>query len=416
MEKFFRIFAEKIDYIGSHLKVDLRYVIRGLSWLSTSQAVTILTSFLLSIAFANLITPEVYGIYRYLITIGGIVAISTLSGLNISFTTSVAQGKDGDWSRVVKTKFLSGLLGTFGGLCLAAYYLLQANNILGFSLIIVSVFAPSIDALLIYNSLLQGKHDFKRISQYGIVSQIIFAACLSLTIFLTDNIYIIIASYFVSLFIGRYISFKLTLEQYPTGNEGTEGAISHGIHLSINSAVTTIAISIDKLIVFTYLGALELAIYSIATTPVDQIRGVFKNLYTLLLPKYAKSEASLIKSDMIRKSIILLVICFFVMLVYIAVAPTIFPLIFPKYNASINLTILSALSFLTVPALLPNTLLQAKGSSGIYYRYSLLTNLGQIILLFVGAYYYQLIGVVVAKVVGQFWMYAVSVFYSKKVT
>lgn len=402
--------------INEHLKIDALSVIKSFSWLSGSQAVTILTSFLLSIAFANLLAPETYGTYKYLTSIASIIAISSLGGMGVSFATSVAKGKDGEFSKIIKLKLITGLLGTLGGLAVVAYYLYKQNMVLGYSLAIVSILAPVTDTLLFYNSILQGKKDFSKISKYSATSQIIFSLSILATLIFSKNLYILISVYFISLIIGRYIVFKITLSKYTLNKEHDPETINQGFHLSLNSVISTIATNIDKLIIFTYLGNLELAIYSIATIPVDQIRGVFKNLSTIVLPNYATQEISKIKEGLPRKIYFLIFICLIITFLYVLIAPFIFPFIFPKYSASIPLSTINAFSILAVPALLPSTLLQTKAGSSTYYRFIVISSITQISLLFLGAYYFKLLGIIIAKTVGQLATFIISIYYTKKIS
>ncbi len=411
-ETFLDLFLRKISKIFG---VNPLPTIKNFGWLSSSQLITLTSSFLLSVAFANLLLPETYGIYRYLISLANIIAISSLSGINVSLATSIAKNKDGDFGNSLKAKLLTGLLGTLGGLVFASYYIWKQNSILGYALVIVSLLAPITDSLLIYNSILQGKKDFKRISYYSGFSQIIFAISIFFSIYFSENIYIIIVTYFSSLILGRFVAFKLTTSKFILNKERDPGTINRGFHLSFNSIITTVVANIDKLIIFTYLGTIELAIYSIATIPVDHIRGVFKNLSTIVLPNYATQEVSSIKNGIFKKILILSLLCLLIMGLYIILAPLIFPIIFPRYSESIPLTIISAFSILAIPALLPSTMLQAKAENSLYYRYNVVSSLTQIILLFIGAYYFKLIGVVVARTLGQLWLFAISFYYSRKI-
>lgn len=407
----FKVFIKKIAIF---LNVNPIPILKNFGWLTGSQVVVVISSFILSIAFANLLLPETYGIYRYLISIANIMAISSLGGMNISFAASVAKGKEGDLNAVMKSKLLAGILGTLGGLLIAAYYIWRQNTILGYALIIVSLLAPITDALLIYTSILQGKKDFKKISQYSASSQFVFAVSMLATVYFKGSLYMIISVYFVSLLVSRFIAFKLTTSNFDLNKEKDPDTLGKGFHLSLNSIITTIAANIDKLIIFTYLGTVELAVYSIATIPVDHVRGIFKNLSTITLPNYATQATAEIKKKMYRKIFILVLMCIGIMLLYIILVPFVFPIIFPKYSASIPLTMISAFSILAIPALLPNTLLQTKASNTTYYVYNLLSSLMQIILLFIGAYYFKLIGVIVARTIGQLGLFAISIYYARK--
>jgi O-antigen/teichoic acid export membrane protein len=78
-----------------YTKTDMVYLAKGGGWLSIGQVVEKLSALGLAIAFANLIPQETYGTYKYIISLGGIIAIFTLSGLRTAVTQAVARGYEG---------------------------------------------------------------------------------------------------------------------------------------------------------------------------------------------------------------------------------------------------------------------------------------------------------------------------------
>src|SRR3989344_9139507 len=107
------------------LKTDLRYLLQGGFWLTLAKIVSITASFLSSIAFANLLPEETYGLYRYVLSLLAILAIPTLDGVDRALTRSVAQGHEGTFVPAIFTKMRWGTLGGVGALGLAAYYYFQ---------------------------------------------------------------------------------------------------------------------------------------------------------------------------------------------------------------------------------------------------------------------------------------------------
>src|SRR3989338_3757032 len=77
------------------LKTDMVYLVKGNSWLILSQVVSILASLAVDVAFANLITPEEYGNYKYVFSLAGIISAFTLSGLTVAVLRATARGHEG---------------------------------------------------------------------------------------------------------------------------------------------------------------------------------------------------------------------------------------------------------------------------------------------------------------------------------
>ena len=83
-----------IDKLGSYVHLDLRYYIRNLSYITAGQLVGAGFSVLLSIAFARLLTKDLYGQWNYILAIMGILAIFSLPGMNTAIVQAVARGHD----------------------------------------------------------------------------------------------------------------------------------------------------------------------------------------------------------------------------------------------------------------------------------------------------------------------------------
>src|SRR5690606_14131318 len=56
-----------------YTKVDMVYLASGNFWLTTNRVVGIGTGFMLTLAFANLLPPEIFGQYKYILALAGII-------------------------------------------------------------------------------------------------------------------------------------------------------------------------------------------------------------------------------------------------------------------------------------------------------------------------------------------------------
>jgi O-antigen/teichoic acid export membrane protein len=195
-----------------YFKTDMVYLARGGFWLTLGQTISSLSSFLLVVAFANLLPKETYGTYKYVLSIAGILAISTLSGMSTAIIQAVARGYEGSLVPALKTKIRWGLLGGLAGLILAGYYFYQGNITLTVSFLISAVFLPFMDSFGIYDAFLQGRKLFDISAKYGIISQIIAVIILITTLFFTKNLFFILFVYFLdftSFFLFQTYSQKI---------------------------------------------------------------------------------------------------------------------------------------------------------------------------------------------------------------
>jgi O-antigen/teichoic acid export membrane protein len=149
----------------------------------------------------------------------------------------------------------------------------------------------------IYSSYLNGLKKFKDYSVFSQLSQMISVSTAVISIYFTKNIFLIFFVYFTSNTLIRLIFVLITVKKYPVNKKRDIDTISFGKNLSFINIIGTIAANIDKILIFTSLGAPEVAIYSLAIRPVDAIKNVFKNISILALPKLSQRSWEEIKKS-----------------------------------------------------------------------------------------------------------------------
>ncbi len=170
-----------------YFKTDMIYLAKGGFWLTLGQIVSSLSSFLLAIAFANLLPKEIYGTYKYVLSIASLLTIFTLPGINTALVQATARGYGGSIKKILKTKIKWGLVAGLIGLMMSTYYYVQNNNILALNFLILSVFIPFMDSLGIYSSYLIGKSKFRTSVKCDIIATIVSTIVIIITIFLTQK-------------------------------------------------------------------------------------------------------------------------------------------------------------------------------------------------------------------------------------
>lgn len=385
-----------------YTKTDMLYLARGGFWLTLGQIISTGSSFLLAIAFANLLPKEIYGTYRFVLAAASIIAIPTLQGINTSLIQSVARGFDGSLIPALKTKLKWGVLASIAGLLLSGYYFWNNNIELTIAFLIVSAFLPFSEGFGIYDSFLYGKKLFRVSTKYFVVSQIVSIASLISVIFLTDNLFLILLAYFVPWVVMRLLFLRLTIRQHPTESETDSQMIPFGKHLTLMNVLGIIAGYLDRLLIFHYLGAAEVAIYSIAIAPPEQIKGLFKNVGSLALPKLSESSEGYKELKIIPKTLKLFWGIAAITAIYILLAPTIFRLFFPAYGESVFLSQIFATSLVAASSIIPSSFLSARGEKKKLYVYNVSYSIVQIATLFIFINFYGLLGVIFSRVLSRF--------------
>ena len=399
-----------------YTKTDMVYLAKGGFWLTLGQIISSASAFLLAIAFANLLPKETYGEYKYILSILGILSIPTLSGMGTAVVQAVARGYEGSLSSALKIKIRWGLLSSLASLSLAGYYYFNGNTTLTFSFLIASIFLPFFDTLSVYTALLQGKKLFKISSRFRIISKAITTITIILAIFFSKNIIIILTTYLASYTILRLIFLNITFKKHVDNKNEDSSTISYGKHLSLMNVIGTVATQIDKVLVFHYLGATQLAIYAIAIAVPEQIKGILKNVSSLALPKFAEKKPEEITKTLYKKMLQMFVLLLLIVISYWFLAPFIFNLFFPKYLNSVFYSRIFSISLLLIAFInLPNTYLRSQSKIKVLYKLNFLSSLLQILLLFIFIYLFGLWGVIFARISFRILLAILNLFFSYKI-
>lgn len=406
---------ELMDKANKFFKTDVRYLVRSGFWLTFSQIFSSFAALAISIIFANYVSKDTYGLYKYVLSIVGILSISSLYGIDTALSQAIARNFDGSFVPALKRKILWGFIGSAVGFGISFYYYIQMNNLLAFSVLAASILMPFMNGFDTYNSVLAGKRQFKRFSFYNAWSQIITTILIIAAILLSKNAIVIISVYFLANTLVNLYFLRKTLKNNTLNNLVDPETMSYGNHLSVMDIINTIANQLDKILVFHYFGAIELAVYSMAVAPTEQIKGLLKNINFMAMPKFATRTKEEIKIDMRPKLIQLGIFSLVIVIAYIIFAPTAFHYLFPKYLDSVAYSQVVAISIVaSILGTFMYTALKAQASTKELYEYNIYTNLFSIIVLSIGIAYWGLWGAIIARVIGRFFLFGFSYYLIKK--
>lgn len=383
-----------------YTSTDNVYLASGGFWLGLTQIVSMATSFLLALVFANLVEPDTYGKYKYVLSLMAIFSISSLSGIETAITQATARNLDGSFYTGFKAKFKWGLIGSVSAIGLAAYYIYRGNYVLPIPLLIGAALMPLIQASSVYGSFLTGKKLFRAGAKYGIISHIIFAGAMAATMLFTKNIFWLIAAYFISNALLGYLFYLLTKFKFRPNKEEDVKTISFGKHLSLMGALDTVGKNLDKILLFNFIGSVEVAIYSFAIIIPDQIRSLLSNISALAMPKLAAKSQKEIKASIMKKVWKLFILVGLIIVSYALLSQFIYKTFFPQYLSSVGYSQMLILSLISFPTSLLSAVFHAKMMKRELYLLRFIGIL-RLILLVVLVPIYGIIGAVSALVGAQ---------------
>lgn len=390
--------AEKVT------KTDLTYLFKGGFWITLGQGVSALSGLLLSYAFANFVDPTSFGTYRFVLSITGMLAAITLPGLSTALVRAVVHNEKGvlRYSFIQRMKW--GVLASLGALTGAGYYFFVGNNEIAIALLVGALFLPLLDPVQMYSAYLSGKKDFKRTSMFTAIAHISGSLFLLCAIYFTPHFIVLIITYFAGYTLTHGLMLRYVLLQYTEHSEGDSShkdTLQYGKHLSYINGFYIVSTQLDKILVFHFLGAVELAVYTFASLFPDYVRNMTRTVATVALPKFAERTLGEIKHTIYIRMALFGVFLLFIAGAYALIAPYIFAWFFPFYLSSIPYSQLLALTILGALVTIPNTILRAHKQVKELYTIQMVGSIIQIGFLVVGVIFYGIIGVIVARILAR---------------
>jgi O-antigen/teichoic acid export membrane protein len=326
------------------------YLVNGSFWGTGNYLITVGFGFLITIILANFVPKETLGTYQFILAVAGILAVCTLSGMGTAITKAVSQGKDGAYrygaAQKLKWSSLIFVLSTVIGF----YYFSNNNSALGVSFLIVGITTPFIESFKLYEDYLKGKEAFKELLTLGFWRKPIPLLTVGVSAVLSNDFTILLVSYFGGHLISYGIVYLQVHKKFKPGNQVDIDTIRLSKHLSVIRLLSQITSNLDKILLWHFLGPLAVASFSIAQISSRYASGVFNNIATIALPKVSKQDFRELQKTLPRKVGIFSIAMFVVALIYVALIPIIFQLVFPEYPESILIAQLLAVLFVLAPS------------------------------------------------------------------
>ncbi len=327
---------QQLAALTASCNIDFTYLAKGSFWLSIAKGFIALSGVALSAAYAHFLSPETFGIYKYIISVSGIISALTLSGLYKPLISAVARGAEGMLRAGWRASTLWNIDATLVAISGAVYYYLQGNTSFALSMLIVAALMPLQKSTETYASFLVGKRLFKAQSTYSIIENILFVTVMAITVYVTNNPLWLILAFFATKATTTLFFFARTERIHKANTTVDTETIPFAKHLTLIDFFAIAAKHVDKILVFQLLGPVELAVYTFATFPVEQLTGTIPQMiHQLSLPKLVRRNMAEIKRAIRRKLALLLGMALTIIVLYVLLIPFVFELLFPVYTGAI---------------------------------------------------------------------------------
>ena len=375
------------------------YLTSGGSWLLAEQVVAAVCALILAVAFGHFASKDLYGNYKYVLSLASLLGAFSLSGINIAMTQSIARGHEGALKQGVRLNLRWSIGIPIIALAIGLYYLITGNPFVAISMCIVALFVPLINSFTLFDTFLLGTRKFSTSASYAMSTNVIIAgALIAVLLFGQRAIFVVLAYFVVNAALDVFFYWRSC--RLIKNDEKDPELLRYSFHLSTMGVIGVIADKIDSIVIFTLLGPAQLAIYAYAIAIPEQIKGLLKNIATLSIPRFAQRPIKEIRTSIWHRIALLGCMITFGVILYIFLIPWIFPILFPVYITSIPYSQLYAVSIIFTAITYPllSILQSHKKIKELYFA----NNVGPVIIIIVlplFTYFWGIEGAIISQII-----------------
>jgi O-antigen/teichoic acid export membrane protein len=384
---------------GAWLKTDMYALVKSGFWLNLNFLTSALLSLLFSVIVAHFLSKDVYGTYQYVLSLAGIIGVFSLTGMNSAVTRAVARGNEGAMKQSIPIQLAWGTVSLLIALGTGMYYYLHGNSELALSLAAIGFLQPIANAANTYAPFLNGRKNFRALYWYDTVSNIIYVVSMALTILYGPHVLYLVFVYFFGTMLVDVGLYLYTLVAYKPNDKTDDETMRYGAHLSAINILGTIASKIDSVLVFHFLGPVELAIYSFAKIIPTRMGELTKVFGTIAMPNFAARSHSDILATLVRKTLLLALFGAALAVAYSLIAPLFFHIFFPAYEGSVVYSQVFSWSLIAGASNITTAVLLSQKMQKRLYVLNIVNPTVQLVLLFVFLYWMGLWGAIISRVV-----------------
>ena len=386
-----------------YTKTDMVYLASGGFLSLVSQVTALCGALALAVMVSHYVPKTSYGEYKYVLSIIALLSSFSLNGIGAAVLQSAAQGFD----NALHKGFWANLRWSFvvftGALVMALYYFSAGNITLAAGILIGGSLSPFLASASLFSPFLAGKKDFVHQTLFSIGDNLIPIGLMIGTVMLTGNPLILIVVYFIANTLAALFFYRRTKIMYAQSvQKHDKTMLRYSKHLSTMGILGGIAENIDQILLFHFVGGAQLAIYNFAIAIPNQMRTPIKNIDAMLQARFVNRTAEEIKDSMWNKIFWYFISVIALAAAYFFIAPYIFKFLFPQYLDAVRYSQIYVLWIIALAFDPVNSYISSRKNVEALYASTITYSLSKIALLFVGALFWGLMGVIVARIATHF--------------
>lgn len=395
------------------MRTDVRYLVKGGGVMIMGQIGIAIVAVCSSIAFANLLSKSDFGVYQYILATIEFFLVFTLTGTGRALIVSIARGYDGSFLKAWVRSTIFGILAAIMGVLVGLYYIINDNFILGIGIGLGTPAMLLITNFKYYIPFLNGKKFFKLTSAFTFLNIFVTACGVITTLFVTNNILIILAVFLLINLTVNAILFQYS-KRYIENSDIDKTLMPRTLHLSAQGMIGHLTSQADRILLFQFTGPVALAEYWLAQNVQRQFSHLFKGAKAVVLPKISTRSVTKLRATLMRKVLFLFAIIIPFTITYVLAIPLIFSLIFPAYTDAILFAQIFGILFLFLPFKVLGDVFIGHDMNNILYKITVLSSSLRLITTLALVPFFGIWGVVVSSTLDQFVYTVIVIWYFYK--
>lgn len=285
-------------------------ILKGLGYVSISRFFILFLGFITSIIWANFSDPTTYGKYLLIVSFITFMDAFSMPGLSTSSQISSAKNIDGNLALLIKKKIIFSTIGSLGFLIISVYYMYFKNDLeVSYLCIIASIHFPFINLLSIWDSWLNSKKEFLKLSLIQSTIGLLNFIILVLTLIVLGEILIIL---FLILLLQTIVNLAILYYFLSKTNNKyiDHSIIKYGYSLSFTIALPLLIGSSERFIISELLSFKDIAIFSVSLIFPGIIVAIYGLINRVILPFITEAN-NIIEAYTFLKTVYLQIIILF---------------------------------------------------------------------------------------------------------
>lgn len=358
---FKKLYGEIVRRSTAVFHIDAAYYAKSNIALYSGYAVDMLRGIILAALLARLLTPEVYGEYRFVLSFLPIFAYFALPAAAEGVIQGIAKGEDRTFRRIYILVWKWSLLSLPAVAAVAAWCFWQKQTQLAWIFVGLAPLMPAYGATGLFTAYLLGKQKFQKLLRNNVIVSMALLFAMSATVLWCRTIWWLVFV-FVAVNIMARLTFDLRVWTQAKNGGVDELGVSYAKRVSWLTLLLVIRSNFDKILLGTTTGFVNLALYNVASVIPDQLKALggisSQSMVARFVQRTDQAVVKVIDAKMKRLTLVALAVFVSALLA----TPLVLPIVFSgKYSAAIPWALLLIIS--VIPATLANpyiTALQAK--------------------------------------------------------